>query len=123
MEFYHHFSPSGCVMRIMLMALLALFSSQLISHTQQFTLDNGLKILVREDHRAPVVVSMIWYNVGSADEPGGITGISHALEHLMFKGTKKYPQGVFSKKIAAIGGQENAFTSYDYTAFHEKTAA
>jgi len=89
----------------------------------QFSLDNGLKIVVKEDHRAPVAVFMVWYNVGSADEPGGITGISHALEHLMFKGTKKNPAGVFSKKIASLGGQENAFTSTDYTAFFEKIAA
>lgn len=90
---------------------------------QKYTLDNGLKILIKEDHRAPVVVSMIWYNVGSADEPGGITGVSHALEHMMFKGTAQYPVGVFSKTIAALGGQENAMTNYDYTAYYEKIAA
>lgn len=110
-------------MRIVVISLLMLFSNQLLANTQQFTLDNGLKILVKEDHRAPIAISMIWYNVGSADEPGGITGISHVLEHLMFKGTKKNPLGVFSKTIAAIGGQENAFTSNDYTAYHEKIAA
>ncbi len=66
---------------------------------------------------------MIWYRVGSADEPGGITGVSHVLEHLMFKGTPKFPLGVFSKKISEIGGQENAFTNYDYTAYFEKIAA
>lgn len=109
-------------MRILLLAL-SLLSSQLFAQTQQFTLDNGLKILVREDHRAPIVVSMIWYNVGSADEHGGSTGLSHALEHLMFKGTKNYPLGVFSKTISALGGTENAFTSNDYTAYHEKIAA
>ena len=103
--------------------VFALLSSALFAQTEQFTLDNGLKILVKEDHRAPIVVSMIWYNVGSADEPGGITGISHALEHLMFKGTARYPLGVFSKEMARIGGQENAMTSNDYTAFYEKTAA
>ncbi len=111
-------------MRITLITLLTLlFSTQTLSQTQQFTLDNGLKIIVKEDHRAPVVVTMIWYNVGSADEPGGITGTSHALEHLMFKGTKKYPLGVFSQTIAAIGGQENAFTSNDYTAYYQKIAS
>lgn len=109
-------------MRILLLAL-SLLSGQLFAQTQQFTLDNGLKILVREDHRAPIAVSMIWYNVGSADEHGGSTGLSHALEHLMFKGTKKYPLGVFSKTISALGGTENAFTSHDYTAYHEKMAA
>ena len=90
---------------------------------QKYTLPNGLKIVVKEDHRAPVAVSMIWYNVGSADEPGGITGVSHALEHMMFKGTSQYPAGVFSKTIAALGGQDNAFTNYDYTAYFEKIAA
>ena len=110
-------------MRVVLMTLLTLLSCQTFSQAQQFILDNGLKVIVKEDHRSPVAVSMIWYNVGSADEPGGITGISHALEHLMFKGTKKYPLGAFSKKIAALGGQENAFTSNDYTAYFEKIAA
>lgn len=98
-------------------------SSLAFCNVQKFTLDNGLTLLVKEDHRAPVAVSMIWYNVGSADEPGGLTGVSHALEHVMFKGTEKYPQGVFSKTIAAVGGQENAFTNYDYTAYFEKVAA
>ena len=110
-------------MRIVLITLLTLISCQSFSQVQQFTLDNGLKVLVREDHRAPVVVSMIWYNVGSADEPGGLTGVSHVLEHVMFKGTKKYPLGTFSKMIAALGGQENARTSNDYTAFYEKMAS
>ena len=90
---------------------------------QKYTLNNGLKILVKEDHRAPVAVSMIWYNVGSADEPGGITGVSHVVEHMMFKGTVQYPVGVFSKTIASLGGQENAMTNYDYTAYFEKIAA
>lgn len=110
-------------MRKILITLLMLLSCQTFSQVQEYTLNNGLKILVKEDHRAPIAVSMIWYNVGSADEPGGISGVSHAIEHLMFKGTTKYPLGVFSKTIAAIGGQSNAFTNNDYTAFFEKTAA
>lgn len=110
-------------MRVVLMAILTLLSCQSFSQVQQFTLDNGLNVIVKEDHRAPVVVSMIWYNIGSADEPGGMTGVSHALEHLMFKGTKKFPLGVFSRTIASIGGQENAMTNNDYTAFYEKIAA
>ncbi|MDI9818684.1 MULTISPECIES: pitrilysin family protein [unclassified Legionella] len=110
-------------MRVAFMIFLAVFSCQVASQVQEFKLDNGLKVLVKEDHRAPVAVSMIWYNVGSADEPGGLTGVSHALEHMMFKGTPQYPLGVFSKTIAAIGGQENAFTNYDYTAYFEKIAA
>ena len=87
-----------------------------------FTLENGLKVVVIPDHRAPVVTQMIWYHVGSADEAPGESGIAHFLEHLMFKGTKTYPAGEFSAKIAAIGGQENAFTSYDYTAYFQRVA-
>lgn len=110
-------------MRKILIALLMVLSCQTFCQVQEFILDNGLKILVKEDHRAPIAVSMIWYNVGSADEPGGITGVSHAIEHIMFKGTKKYPLGAFSKTIAIIGGQANAFTNTDYTAFYEKVDA
>lgn len=82
-------------------------------------LKNGLKILVKEDRRSPVVVTQIWYKVGSSYEPNGITGISHMLEHMMFKGTKKYPAGEFSKIIAENGGNENAFTGRDYTAYFQ----
>lgn len=110
-------------MRIALMIFLTALSCQAVSQVHKFTLDNGLKVLVKEDHRAPVAVSMIWYNVGSADEPGGLTGVSHALEHVMFKGTPTHPLGTFSKTIAAVGGQENAFTNFDYTAYFEKVAA
>ncbi|QPK62793.1 insulinase family protein [Methylomonas sp. LL1] len=86
-------------------------------HEQVFA--NGLKILVKEDHRAPVVVSQVWYKVGGSYEPGGITGISHMLEHMMFKGTQQYPAGEFSRIIAENGGQENAFTGNDYTAYFQ----
>lgn len=110
-------------MRKIIVAFLLFFACPVFSQVQEYTLKNGLKVLVKEDHRAPVAVSMIWYNVGSADEPGGITGVSHAIEHMMFKGTPKFPIGVFSKTIAAIGGQDNAFTNNDYTAFFEKVSA
>ncbi|MEW5707915.1 MAG: pitrilysin family protein [Pseudomonadota bacterium] len=83
------------------------------------TLDNGLKVIVKEDHRAPVVVSQLWYRVGSMDEMNGVTGVSHVLEHMMFKGTQKVPAGEFSRLIAAAGGRENAFTSRDYTAYFQ----
>jgi zinc protease len=83
------------------------------------TLHNGLRVIVKEDHRAPVVVQQVWYRVGSIDELTGKTGIAHALEHMMFKGTRSVPAGEFSKLIAAAGGQENAFTSYDYTAYFQ----
>lgn len=102
---------------------LAVSLTALADTTQQFTLSNGLKVLVKEDKRAPIAVVMLWYQVGSADDPSGKTGISHVLEHLMFKGTKAYPMGIFSRTIASIGGQENAFTSTDYTAYFEKIAA
>ena len=84
------------------------------------TLKNGLKVIVQEDHRAPVIVQQIWYKAGSMDEPVGATGIAHVLEHLMFKGTHSVPAGEFSKRIAAAGGRENAFTNYDYTAYFQQ---
>ena len=86
----------------------------------EHTLSNGLKVIVKEDHRAPVVVQQIWYKAGSMDEITGKTGIAHVLEHLMFKGTKQVPAGEFSRRIAAAGGRENAFTSYDYTAYFQQ---
>lgn len=94
----------------------------LLAHAEVFekTLGNGLKVIVKEDHRAPVLVQQIWYRAGSMDESTGTTGIAHVLEHMMFKGTKSVPQGEFSKRIAAAGGRENAFTSYDYTAYFQQ---
>ncbi|MRG56242.1 insulinase family protein [Phyllobacterium sp. SYP-B3895] len=87
-----------------------------------FYLDNGLEVVVIPDRRAPVVTHMLWYHVGSADEEPGKSGIAHFFEHLMFKATKTYPAGEFSRKVAEIGGQENAFTSYDYTAFYQQVS-
>jgi zinc protease len=83
------------------------------------TLPNGLKILVKTDRRAPVVVSMVWYRVGSMDEVSGTTGVAHVLEHMMFKGTKAVPAGEFSRIIAEAGGRDNAFTSRDYTGYYQ----
>lgn len=85
-----------------------------------FTLDNGLEAVVIPDRRAPVVTHMLWYRVGSADEVAGKSGIAHFFEHLMFKGTSNNPAGAFSGAVAAIGGQENAFTSYDFTAYFQQ---
>jgi zinc protease len=85
----------------------------------EYRLDNGMKVIVKEDHRAPVVISQVWYRVGSADEHSGLTGVSHVLEHMMFKGTERYPAGRFSEIIAENGGQENAFTARDYTAYYQ----
>jgi zinc protease len=85
-------------------------------------LDNGMKVIVKQDRRAPIVVSQVWYKVGSSYEYGGLTGISHVLEHMMFKGTEKHPPGEFSRIIAANGGDENAFTGRDYTAYFQTLA-
>jgi len=88
----------------------------------QFKLANGLAVVVIPDRRTPVVTHMLWYRVGAADEPAGKSGIAHFLEHLMFKGTAKNPAGRFSQRLAAIGGQENAFTSNDYTGYFQRVA-
>ncbi len=88
--------------------------------THEFKLDNGLKIIVREDHRAPVVVSQVWYKVGSSYEHSGITGISHVLEHMMFQGTRKFGPNEASRIISENGGRENAFTGRDYTAYYQQ---
>ncbi len=85
-----------------------------------FTLGNGLEVVVVPDHRAPVVTHMIWYKVGAADETPGKSGLAHFLEHLMFKGTARNPGNRFSQEVAAIGGQENAFTASDYTGFYQR---
>jgi len=85
-------------------------------------LDNGMTVIVIPDHRAPVVTHMLWYRNGSADDPPGKSGIAHFLEHLMFKGTAKHPKGAFSEAVAEIGGQENAFTGNDYTAYFQRVA-
>lgn len=87
-----------------------------------FNLDNGMQVVVIPDHRAPIVTHMVWYRVGAADEPAGKTGVAHFLEHLLFKGTEKYPEGAFSRLVAERGGQENAFTSSDYTAYFQRVA-
>ena len=101
--------------------LLLVFPCSAYASTQvhEYQLKNGLKLLVEEDHRAPVVVSQIWYKVGSSYEHNGITGISHVLEHMMFKGTQKHGPGEFSRIIAENGGRENAFTGSDYTAYFQ----
>lgn len=83
------------------------------------TLENGLKVIVKEDHRAPVATAQVWYKVGSANEYGGVTGVSHVLEHMMFKGTPKFPVGEFSQILASVGARDNAFTSRDFTAYYQ----
>lgn len=105
-------------MREMLLALLMVGSVQ--AAVTDVTLDNGMRVIVQEDHRAPVMVSQVWYRAGSMDEFNGTTGVAHVLEHMMFRGTNTVPPGEFSKRIAAAGGRENAFTNRDHTAYFQQ---
>jgi zinc protease len=110
------FLPSGAF------TSAAYAAAEIAPDATSFTLDNGLEVVVIPDRRAPVVTHMVWYKVGSADEQPGESGIAHFLEHLMFKGTKDHPEGTFSKAVADVGGEENAFTSNDYTAYFQRIA-
>ncbi len=89
---------------------------------QTFTLSNGMQVVVLTNRRAPIVTHMVWYKVGSADDPWGVSGIAHFLEHLMFRGSANVPPGMFSRRVAENGGSGNAFTSWDYTAYHQTIA-
>jgi len=100
--------------------LAAMLPFQSMADVHEYQLANGMKVIVKEDHRAPVVVSQVWYRAGSMDEFNGTTGVAHVLEHMMFKGTSAVPAGEFSKRIAVAGGKENAFTSRDHTAYFEQ---
>ena len=102
-------------------ALMLAFTLPAASWAQTLseTLPNGLKIIVKEDHRAPVAVSQIWYKIGSVDEKPGKSGLSHALEHMMFKGTKDVPSGEFNRRVSELGGQNNAYTSRNETVYYE----
>ncbi len=110
-----------------LMILLSLLCAPLAAladdQVTSFTLDNGMDVVVIEDHRAPVVVHMVWYRAGSADEQPGNSGVAHFLEHLLFKGTDTMAPGEFSATVSRNGGNDNAFTSYDYTAYFQRVAA
>lgn len=109
-----------------LAALLALFPVTLAADEEAvttFELDNGMQVVVVEDHRAPVVQHMVWYRAGSADEPPGASGVAHFLEHLMFKATETLEEGELSATVARNGGRDNAFTSYDYTAYFQRVAS
>ncbi|MGR3462325.1 MAG: M16 family metallopeptidase [Roseovarius sp.] len=112
-------------MRRLIVALLLLvpFGPAWAGPVTSFTLDNGMKVVVIEDHRAPAVTQMVWYRAGSADEPPGMSGVAHFLEHLLFKGTETLEPGEFSATVARHGGTDNAFTSYDYTAYFQRIAA
>ncbi|MDB6453949.1 M16 family metallopeptidase [Falsirhodobacter sp. 20TX0035] len=105
------------------LALCLCATPALAQDVTEFRLDNGLDIVVIEDHRAPVVTSMVWYRTGSADEKTGESGVAHFLEHLMFQGTATTEPGDFAATVSALGGSNNAFTSYDYTAYYERVAA
>jgi len=106
-----------------LVMLPAVAAAQTSGKVTDFTLENGMQVVVIEDHRAPVVQHMLWYRAGSADEPKGSSGVAHFLEHLLFKATEKMEAGEFSSVVAANGGRDNAFTSYDYTAYFQRIAA
>lgn len=108
---------------LMLLAVPALSGPALAENVTEFSLKNGLDVVVIEDHRAPVVTQMVWYRIGAADETAGHSGIAHFLEHLMFKGTEKLAPGAFSATVAEQGGSDNAFTSWDYTAYYQRVAA
>lgn len=101
------------------LVLVLIMPGNTLARVYEFELDNGLKLLVKKDHRAPVVVTQVWYKVGGSYEYDGITGISHALEHMMFKGTEKFPLGEFSRVISENGGRDNAFTGPDYTSYFQ----
>lgn len=105
------------------LAVLPALAQAAVFYPTSFTLANGLQVIVVPNHLAPVVTQMVWYKVGSSDETSGQTGLAHYLEHLMFRGTDNVAPGDFSKLIAAQGGNDNAFTSYDYTAYFETVAA
>lgn len=102
------------------LAALPLKAQEMVT---DFVLDNGMQVVVVEDHRAPVVMHMVWYRAGSADEKPGVSGVAHFLEHLLFKGTDTLESGEFSRVVSENGGRDNAFTSYDYTAYHQRVAA
>ena len=106
-----------------LLALTILALPARAADVTTFELDNGMEVVVIEDHRAPVVVHMVWYRVGAADEKPGVSGVAHYLEHLMFKGTDELEPGEFSRVVAEHGGTDNAFTSYDYTGYFQRVAA
>lgn len=106
-----------------LLAAAPLSADTIEDQVTTFQLENGMDVVVIEDHRAPAVVHMVWYRAGSADEQTGVSGVAHFLEHLLFKGTEKLAPGEFSEVVKANGGRDNAFTSFDYTAYFQRVAA
>ena len=100
--------------------LAAALAQPALANPFETTLANGMKLIVKEDRRAPSVVHMVWYRAGAMDEPDGVSGVAHVLEHMMFKGTKEVGPGEFNKRVAALGGRDNAFTGKDYTAYFQQ---
>lgn len=115
-------STLSMALLMMLASTLQTVPAQAQPRASEFMLSNGMQVVVIPDHRAPVVTHMIWYKVGAADEPKGVSGIAHFLEHLMFKSTDKIAIGEFSKIISRLGGQDNAFTGQDATSYHQRIA-
>ena len=106
--------------RVILFSVALALASAVQANPREFNLPNGLRLIVKEDHRAPTVVQQLWYRAGSMDEAPGITGVAHVLEHMMFKGTRRVGPEEFSRIVAEAGGRENAFTSTDYTVYFEQ---
>jgi zinc protease len=111
------------IILVVLLSVVFSLNQSFAREIKEFTLKNGLKVILLEEHKAPVVTFQVWYRVGSRDEVIGKTGLSHLTEHMMFKGTKKHGKGEFSRIVSMNGGNENAFTSKDYTAYFENFAA
>lgn len=116
-SFVHH-----ALFIVLLAAVAAAPAGAGVFNPETFALDNGMEVVVVPNHRAPVVVHMVWYRTGAADEPAGKSGVAHFLEHLMFKGTPTVPDGEFSAIVSRNGGNQNAFTGHDYTAYYQKVA-
>ena len=121
-HFYRHLATATAVSFVVLASPAVMAQEVRQEPVADFTLANGLEVVVIPDHRAPVVTHMLWYKVGGSDEEPGKSGIAHFFEHLMFKGTKNAKPGEFSRRVAEIGGQENAFTSNDYTAYYQQVS-
>ena len=115
--------PAQSLQRLIPLVALLVLPLAAAANPFETTLPNGMKVVVKEDRRAPSVVHMVWYRAGSVDEVDGTSGVAHVLEHLMFKGTKNQPSGEFNKRVAAAGGRDNAFTNNDYTAYFQQVPA
>lgn len=116
-------APVGCLLGLALALTQLTAHAQTPAEAQQFTLSNGMTLIVKVDKRAPTAVHMLWVRVGSMDEVDGVSGVAHVLEHMLFKGTATVKQGEFSRRVAALGGRENAFTNKDYTGYYQQIPA